>query len=334
MQDTVGHGGQFTTQYFQASAVGQFIKLKKMKMKTTNILSAIILLTVSFSVFGQEQPPKTIKKISIHDFYIQTGMFFERNTNGTLTDFKTLAPQSVLLNNNMTDFSQSVGFSMTGNTMFSVMLGLQFSDKQKTIYKANPLLRLGISYFSGTTLTGGSYKEDRKPYDTLTSTQTGQTVYIDSVTTKNYSMNYSSEQLRFDGSLIFRTNPEARWSIYTGIGITAGLSINANTDIYYSNYGRTETRYANGSTSSSYNYSSSDNSNSKTEKIKNKTNFGASTYIPMGIDIRIGKKREFWKRTHLFYELRPGINITSIPELRTITNASLQHGLGLRVSWD
>lgn len=298
-------------------------------MKTTNILLAVILLTVSFSVFGQEPPSKKIKKISIQDFYIQTGMFLERNTNGTLTDFKTLAPQSVLLNSNMTDYSQSGGFRMTGNSMFSVMLGLQFSDKQRTIYKANPQLRLGISYFSGTTLSGGSYKADRKPYDTLTSTQTGQSVYIDSINTKNYNMNYSSEQLRFDGSLIFRTNPEARWSIFTGIGITAGLSINANTEIYYSSYGRTETRYANGNTSSSYNYSGS--YNTKTEKFKNKTNFGASTYIPMGIDFRIGKKREFWKRTHLFYELRPGINITSIPELRTITNASLQHGLGLRV---
>lgn len=301
-------------------------------MKIINILFAIILLTVYSSVFGQKQQLKTVKRISIHDFYIKTGFFSEHNTNGTLADFKTLAPQSVLLNNNMTDFSQSVGFSITGNSMLSIMLGLQFSDKQKTIYKANPLLRLGISYFSGTTLTGGSYKEDRKPYDTLTSTQTGQTVYIDSVTSKNYSVNYSSEQLRFDGSLIFRTNPEDRWSIFTGIGITAGLSINANTDIYYSNYGRTETLYANGSTSSSYNYSGYNNS--KTEKFKNKSNFGSSIYIPMGIDFKIGKKREFWKRTHLFYELRPGINIASIPELRTIINASLQHGLGLRVSWD
>ena len=48
----------------------------------------------------------------------------------------------------------------------------------------------------------------------------------------------------------------------------------------------------------------------------------------------LGKKKEFWKRTHLFYELRPGINITSIPELGTITNSSNQHGLGLRVTWN
>lgn len=300
-------------------------------MKTTNILSVAIFLTISFSVFGQEQP-KTIKRISIHDFYIQTGMFLERNTNGTLTDFKTLAPQSVLLNSNFTGYSQSNEFVLTGNTMFSVMLGLQFSDGQKTAYKTNPQLRLGISYFSITSLTHSLLKEEHKPYDTLMSTQTGQTIYLDSTYNKSYGMNYSSEQLRFDGSLIYRTNPQARWSLFTGIGITAGLSINAKTDIYYNQIGGTETRNSNGTTTSStYDYSTDNN---KIEKYKNKNNYGLTAYIPMGIDFRIGKKREFWKRTHLFFELRPGINSTSIPELRTITNASMQYGLGLKVSWD
>lgn len=301
-------------------------------MKTIKILSAVIMMALSFSVFGQEQPKKTIKKISIHDIFVQTGFLSMRDTDGTLTDFKTLVPQSVLLHSNLTDYSSSGGFSRTSNTMFSIMLGIKFSDKQKTTYKTNPLLRLGVSYFSGTSLTGGLYKEYRKPYDTLTSSQTGQAYYIDSVTTQNYSMDYSSEQLRFDGSLIFRTNPEARWSLFAGIGITAGLSINANTYIYYSKYDRTETNNLNGNNYSSYSYSGSDNS--KTENYRNKNNFGLTTYIPMGIDFKIGKKREFWKRTHLFYELRPGINLTSIPELRTITNANVQHGLGLRVSWD
>jgi len=303
-------------------------------MEKSKLLLAVLLLTGLSPVFAQEEQPKTVKRISISDIYIQTGFFLERSTSGTLTDFKTLAPQSVLLNSDFTGYSSSNGLSLTGNTMFSVMLGIQFSDKQKTTYKANPLLRLGVCYLSGTTLTDNLFKEDRQTYDTLTSAQTGQTVYIDSVTTKSSGMNYSSEQLRFDVSLIFRTNPEARWSLYTGIGITAGLSFNANTDIYYSKYDRTETRNPNGnSSSSSYSSYFGSNNNSQTERFRNKNNFGLSTNIPMGVDFRIGKKREFWKRTHLFYELRPGINITSIPELRTIANASLQHGLGLKVSW-
>jgi len=295
-------------------------------MKIRIILSAFVLLIACSAVFGQEQKTKAKKKISIHDFYIQTGIFTMRNTSGTLSDFKTLAPQSsILLNNNTVDYSPYNNFRISGNNVFSMMLGLQFSNK------TNPLLRLGFSYISGINLENSSNRVARKPYDTLTSSQTGQTIYIDSVFTEQYNMKYSSEQLRFDGSLIFRTNPESRWSMFAGIGITAGFSINANTDIFYSNYSRTETRYTTDSTSTSYNYSGYNNM--KTENFKNKTNFGASAYIPMGVDFRIGKKREFWKRIHLFYELRPCINITSIPELRTSANVGLQHGLGLRVSW-
>jgi hypothetical protein len=300
-------------------------------MKLSNILTVVILMTVYSSVFAQEQP-KTVKRVSIHDFYVQPVIFSERNTYGALSDFKTLAPQSVLLNNDLSGFSPGGGFSMSGSTMFSVMLGLQFSDQKKSVYKANPLLRLGICYFSGTSLTGASYKDEHIPYDTLTSVRTGQTVYIDSVIMQSYGMDYTSQQLRFDGSLIFRTDPEARFSLFAGIGITAGLSLNAVTYISYSSYCRTETRFPDGNTTSSYDYSGS--STDKTEEYRTQNNLGFSSYLPMGVDFRIGKKNEFWKLLHVFYELRPSINITSIPELRTITNASIQQGFGLRVSWN
>lgn len=301
------------------------------KMKSIIPFSAIILLTFANPVFGQEEESKPIKKVVIRDFFVQTGFYSGSNSNGTLTDFKTLAPQSLLLNNSFTDYSQSGGYS-TGNNMFSVMLGIQFRDKQKTAYKTNPLLRLGISYFNMSTLSGYLYKQDRKPYDTLISAQTGQPVYIDSVTSKNYNLTYSSEQLRFDGSLIFRTNPKARWSLYSGIGFSAGISMNAKTHINYSKHDRLETRFPNTSTFFYNNFSSI--GTSTFENYRNQNNFGLSVYIPMGIDFRTGTKKEFWKRIHLFYELRPGLNITSIPELHTEANTNIQYGLGLRVTWN
>jgi hypothetical protein len=191
------------------------------------------------------------------------------------------------------------------------------------------LLRLGVSYFSTTLLSTDFNKEDRKTYDTLISSQTGQTVYADSVITKMYNMYYSSEQLRLDASLIFRTNPESRWSLFTGIGITAGVSVKASTNIEYSGSDSNEFRYMNGNISTQNWWKTS-----KTESHKNKNNVTASAFVPIGVDFRLGSKREFWKKIHLFYEMRPGINITSIPELGVVTNISLQHGLiGVRVSW-
>src|ERR1019366_2242156 len=258
----------FQQQYFFMNV----LKSKIFKMKTRNLLPAIILLTISFSVFGQEQESKTIKRISIHDIYIQTGWLNARNANaGTLTDFKALAPQSVLLKNDLTAYSQYGGSSPTSG-IFSVMLGIQFSDKQKKSYKANPLLRLGI-IFSGTNLTNELYKEDSKRYDTLTSSRTGQTTYVDSIHSKSYNMNYTSQQLRFDGSIIFRTNPQARWSLFTGIGITAGFSFNTYTNISYNTSSYSSLSGLSSLSSYSYPYS--------TENYKNKTNFGFSSYIPI-----------------------------------------------------
>lgn len=298
-------------------------------MKIINHLIVISFLIGTSFVYGQDENSKTTKRISIQDISIQTGLVSNRNTIGTLTDFKELAPQSVLLNNDLTAYSSGGFFTSTSTPISSILFGIQFSDKQRKVYKTNPKLRIGLSYFSGTSLTGSLYKNERKRYDTLTSNQTGQVTYIDSTTDHYYNMNYTSEQLRFDGSLIFRTNPQNRWSLYTGLGFTAGISFNAQTEISYDKINKTEVVYATNTPSQYYGAN-----NFKSERYRSKNNFGFLTYLPMGIDFRIGNKREFWKQIHLFYELRPLVNVTSIPELRSITNIGIQNQIGLRVSWN
>lgn len=288
-------------------------------MKQTNILLAISISSIIS--FGQENKKEQLKKIIISDLFVQAGFIKRTPPSGGLDDFKLLAPQSVLLNENFSGYSKTFGFNL--KSMYSILVGIKF--KEKEIYKSNPQLRLGISYYSGPILSGGLRKFERKPYDTLYSTQTGQTTYIDSLISRSYRMDYTSDQIRFDGSIIFKTNQQERFSLFTGLGITAGISINAFTDIYYDNQDRIEDR-SNPSPAISYPTSNPD------ETFINKTNFGFSIYIPIGLDFRIGKKNKFWKQIHLFYELKPGINTTSIPELRSVTNPSFQHGLGIRVS--
>jgi len=288
-------------------------------------LTTAVLLFFQFSAFAQTD----VKRMIIKDLYVQTGSFVERNTNGTLADFKTLAPQSVLLNRlPANNFTNVIG--NTNSSMFSVMMSIKFSDKEKAAFKSNPLLRLGFSYLSGNGMTGWSSTQKDIPYDTLSSTKTGNSIYVDSINTKQYGIDYTTEQLRLDASMIFRLKPEARWSLYAGVGLMAGLSINSSTDIYYNEYFRLVSRYPDGY---SQNYGRSSTIETQSESFKNKTNMGFTIHVPMGVDFRIGKKG-FWNQMHLFYELRRGINMTSIPELRTYTNASSQHGIGLRVSWE
>jgi len=305
--------------------------MKNLLMKTKAQLFALLLLTTNFSLFGQELKRLPVKKISIHEVSIQAGLFSEQNINPKLSDFKSLAPKSLLLNSDLSNYYSSE-YQLNSNPMISLMIGMNVNRKQKITNRTNPLIKVGFCYFSGTILTSSLYKSEQKSYDTLTSLRTGQTVFVDSISSKSLIMNYSSNQIRLDGSLILRTNTKKRWSLFGGIGMTVGISIKAHTDIIATKSERTETHFANGT-----NLYPSLNSRSNTfnkETFRNKNNFCASTYIPVGIDFRIGNKKTIWKKMHLFYELRPGLNIISIPELRTITNVNLQQGIGIKFSWD
>ncbi len=295
-------------------------------MKISHSILFVMLLTAFLNALGQEETV-TVKSMSINDVYIQTGFFMEPSSNIDLDDFRALAPRSKLLENDLSDFSSPYDYyMMDGNMTFTVLLGFQFIDKEKKVYKANPLLRVGFSYSSGTYFAETIFKEDRKPYDTLVSTQTGETFYRDSVTDQYYNMYYQAEQLRLNCSLIYRTNPAARWSFYGGVGLSAGVSMNAYTTIYYDRSSFID--------ASSYSSSNSGYGDYAQERFENKNNFGFSAFVPLGVDYRIGKKSEFLRMMHLFYELNPAINVTSIPELRTYTNAVFLQAFGLRISWN
>ncbi len=296
-------------------------------MKTLISLIFISIFTCNL-LFSQTEKPLSSKTSRISDFYIQPAIFVQRTPIGSLNEFKNLALGSKLLLTNFDEYLNSSYTTISGNSVFSIAVGLKLNSKENNL--SNTTLKLGINYLTGYGLTNNYNKTDRKRYDTLTSSQTNQQTFVDSVTNTSYNVSYSYNQLRLDGSLIFSTNSQARWSLYTGLGANLGVSIDANTEISYNKYSVKETVFPNGNTSlENYKF---DRENYTTETFRNKTNIGLSAYVPLGIDFRIGKKNEFWKRAHLYYELRPGLNMTTIPELRTIINPSIQYGLGFRFS--
>lgn len=268
------------------------------------------------------------KRLKLSDASLQVGYMLNPVSMGNLTEFKRIAPQSNLLTQNLNGFSANNFSGTYVNNYFTAAVGIQFLNKEKKAYKSNPLLRLGISYNSGTHLYNGYSRYSNGIVDTLISQQTGQMYFIDSTRIEGYSMTLSSQQLRLDASLIFRTNPEARWSIYGGIGFNFGAAFSTSVDIYYNSY-----HYTNNQLGYSYasNYS---NDSSKNEHFTNSTRIlGGSLYLPIGIDFRIGKNRPFWKQTHLFYELKPCLNLVAIQGGSTLLNGVFQHGLGVRVTF-
>lgn len=293
-------------------------------------MTALVLTSfMSYACFGQEVSEK---RILISDVNIQSNLTTQVGIPGSLQDFKGLAPTSALLNSNFSGFTNYGSNVFSSSNGLNISLGLALKNKQKMDYKSKPLLRLGVGYFNQGDFFNYYTKTTSSPYDTLTSTSSGQSIYLDSIHNETYSMNYKSQQLRFDASLIFRTNKDARWSLFGGIGFNAGLSINATTTVSYITTESTTNVNPNNTGSISPIMETYATGNKTQESFRNKANVGMSAYLPLGVDFRIGKKREFWKRLHLYYELRPAVSAASIPELRTFTIFTMQQGLGLRIT--
>ena len=292
-------------------------------MKKFIVAGLLISGFISNTFLAQDQ-----KRLKLSDASLQVGYMLNPVSIGHLSEFKLIAPQSTLLTQNLSGFSANTSSATYVDNYFTAAMGIQFLNKEKKAYKSNPLLRLGITYNSGTHLYNGYSRYSHGIVDTLISQQTGQMYFIDSTYIESYGMNLSSQQVRLDASLIFRTNPEARWSIYGGIGFNFGAAFSTSVDLSYNSY-----QYTNNQLGYSYasNYASD---STRYEHFTNSTRIlGGSVYLPLGIDFRIGKNRPFWKQTHLFYELKPSLNLVSIKRGSTLLNGVFQHGLGVRVTF-
>lgn len=279
-------------------------------MKKVTLLAALVLSTAAFS-----------QKLKISEIHISSGSGSMGTKDGTLTDFAKLAPNSAILGMDLSqltpyNYTYYRGFGMNaGSNTTSLQLGLQCAKMPKITF------RVGLTHVNnyGLLSAQGSFYESA-PYDTLTSSQTGAQSFVDSSYSKSYEMNYSNQQVRLDGALIFRMFSEKRWSLQAGLGASFGMSYRATTSLRY-----WESSSINSNTLSYYNESG------KSETFQNKNSLGASLYIPLGVDFCIGKKREFFMPFHLYAETRPSLNINSINGIGTSFSPGMSSAVGLRV---
>jgi hypothetical protein len=142
-------------------------------------------------------------------------------------------------------------------------------------------------------------------------------------------MKYRYEQLHAEMSLIFASNSSERWSFFCGLGLSAGATFNANTEItHYGSYWIGDSYY-------SQNIFSQGNYRHyefQYENFSNRSSASYSAFIPLGIDFRIGKTRPFWKAIHLLLELRPSISILKVPELRTYLRTGTLIAFGVKMT--
>lgn len=288
----------------------------------------IMLCLMPLAVQAQSEKPVLGSKLQVTEVQIHPGGYGSILAPSTINDFKLLSQNNERLDQNLSSFEGNGGRTFQNELSFSALVGFRFKSGANDVKFKNPLLRVGIHYLSGNALSSGLFNQTRTTYDTLTSSVTGRTYFVDSVQNHYLGMNYRYEQIRVDFALIYSTNPEKRWALYGGIGGTIGASINAQTEISESKWNYTETVFPNNQIVGNHQF----NSSYQSDIVANKLGIGFSGYLPMGVDFRIGNKRVFWQQVHLMYELRPGVNFMHVPELRMIRHAYLNQSIGLKVT--
>ena len=279
------------------------------------------LLFIAFFIFTNLNA-----QIKITQIHLNAGSFMDIDkSKNKISDFSLLAPGSDILSQDFSAYQQ-VGYLNPGMMMRdksnlanssnfqSIQLGLSFAKCPKGT------LRIGISNVHNELLNASGHYYESHVIDTLFSSQTGQMYYVDSTISNNYNGNYSNDQLRLDAAYIFEVNAGKRWAFHAGLGLSIGMSYRSTTRLRTEEYIQPYSGYE----------STSNSQNIESESYGNFMVMGGSAYIPLGINFKLGNKREFWKPFVIYNEFRPTIQLNSIPNNTVKFNVGFGSTLGLR----
>jgi|GEM_PF-2999121 len=184
-------------------------------------------------------------------------------------------------------------------------LNLSFQPK-----RSHATLRFGAIYQSQTTAADfWNTLSSSSTFDTLTSSATGEIFLVDSVQNSTFLVSTNLSYIGLDHSLIYQTQHK-RFNAYAGLGLSALVSVNARTQINYkSSVSYKDFFYAT--------IPQEQVRSAETETIKIPTSFQGRLYIPIGLDLRLGKQNNLIGNTSIHVEWRPTLLIQKLPTLST-----------------
>jgi hypothetical protein len=255
---------------------------------------------------------------------VQFGFTSGRSAISNLSDFQKLAPNSDFKESDVLGFKAQNNFFGPSGVTFNANLVFAKPTEENTS-RLNTEFRLGISFQQSDVFSLGYSRTDEFRVDTLTSARNGDQTFIDSSYTQDYSLFYTQRHVMVDADVTVSTDPNKRWKFYGGIGLSLGLSVAPYTSISYN------TRSALEQSENRFNtFDNESDSETTVEKFRNDGGFFGRLYVPLGIDFRIGKRKESLKKYHLFVESRTSLTVQSVPELNLITNTATATGFGVR----
>ncbi len=248
-------------------------------------------------------------------------------------DFTKLAPGSTLYPSAMREDIR-MGMMVSWNaSIFNIQLGWTPYISGGTEKSKNRTWRVGLMAQGFQSSLYSNVNENTFRVDTVYQGSNGAIYgFLDS--TERYMSNgyYKATAIKADIAHVWSTDSDKRFSLHAGMGVNAGVNVAAQTHIFVNRWSVNELIDTNGDVISSNGYFNS-NDNFQRETFNNKTGFSSTAYIPLGLDFRVGHKREYLKNLHLFSEIRPALNVVVVPETRTYIFPTIQSTVGVKWCW-
>ncbi len=285
------------------------------------VVSLLFALAMAAGAMAQDES----KSLEIKSASVQFGLYTGDAGVSNFIDFQKLAPTMTLTENDLVGFSNQNGYIDNSGPAFSANL-IFAKPNAGNAARFNLEYRVGVSFQQVDLMNQNYHREDEYRIDTLLSSRNGKEFFVDSIQNQNYYLTYTQRHVMLDGDVTISTNPQKRWKFYAGIGVSLGLSVSPTTEISY-----TSNSYIEGRIDEDEEFYLESDGN--TERFSNKGGFFGRVYLPLGIDFRIGKKKESLTKYHLFVESRQSLNFQSVSELSSITTIASTGGVGMRYNF-
>jgi len=238
----------------------------------------------------------------------------------------TLAPGSTILN-------RELGQHRFSNETFEIGSGaVEFALSIHPFKRPNapgPELRVGLCYAGTMNRSATLQRTIREPYDTLTSSQTGEQFLVDSVFRDRIWLDHSAERMGVSASLIWRTR--GRWSLYGGVGFAGGPLLNARTEVRWTVSNTVEPHRDTADEEPYFGFNGEDGTDEVLEAYRNGNGWWLATNLPIGLDFQLARRGLFFSRLHLFNEVRPQMVVQGTRESGTSSSFGAQSVFGLRL---
>lgn len=298
-------------------------------MKMTSGVYVAFLSLFGFVLFGQgiENKKSPLLKLESVSLFPNVQTFY--SANQSLEDFNELAPGSVILARDYSDFNNFDFTTSNSSSGIEGMASFLLRSKKDGGYKSSTIFRVGLGFSNGSNFSTSSQKTEQFTFDTLASAQTGNRLLLDSLNYDALSAQHNSNLMRLSLSIIFRSRQETRLSIYGGVGLYGSMAFNSYTDVSLFRSQQSIVTDVDGNQFLG-NTNEEFSSTQRSERYANQNTFSCAVYAPIGITMRLSKHHSFWKRMSIFTEVRPGVDVTSIPEIGTHTTGFTEFGFGAK----